>query len=356
MRGLHISEERRLAGRLAAALYLTGALTGSLLLVMPGVPVDHAAVLLGVVAFGALWGAVALIAVPWERVHPVVSHLSSFLGLPITALVMAETGGATSPARFYLFFIVFYCSWFYPTREAMVYVALCIAVHAVPVLYEADPAGSGFLAELLVIAPTYIVLGGLIAASKSLLLRLRQESQALSLTDSLTGVANRRAFEALLERHVGGGRVSDVTGLLLVDFDDFKSANTLFGHAGGDRVLCRAAQALRESARGNDTVARLGGDEFAILARGVSEDGMRALADRVLRCIAKADEELALPGFRLNASIGWAIYPFHAGTADELREHADFALSGAKASGKGRWQADVPRPSSSQPEGGASRT
>ena len=350
MRGLHIPEERRLAGRLAAALYLTGALTGALLLIMPGVEVEHPGVLISVVAFGAAWGAIALLVIPWERVHTVVSHLSSAMGLPITALVMAETGGATSPARFYLFFIVFYCSWFYPVREAAVYLALCIGVHALPLAYENDVLDSGFVAELLVIVPTYVILGGLIAASKGLLLRLREESQALSLTDALTGVANRRAFEAVLERQVAGSRQTDATGLLFVDLDDIKSANTLFGHSGGDNVLCRVAEALREAARGNDLVARLGGDEFAIVVRGVTQDGMRRVADRVLESVERADADLELPGFRLSASIGWAVYPFHAGTADELLEHADFALSGAKAAGKGRWQAAVPLPATSAPD------
>jgi len=349
MRGLHIPEERRLGGRLAAALYLTAAATGVLLLFMPGVEVEHPPVLLACVGVGAIWGTLALSVVPWERTPPIVSHLSSFFGLPITAIVMAETGGSESPARFYLFFLVFYCSWFYPQREAIAYLLLCIVVHALPLAYESNAADSGFVAELLVIVPTYAVLGGLISASKGLLVELREEQQALSLKDPLTGVANRRAFEALLERHVGGGRDTDATGLLFVDLDDFKSANTLFGHSGGDDVLCRAADALREAARGNDLVARLGGDEFAIVVRGVTQDGMRTVADRVLDCLMRADADLALPGFRLSASVGWAVSPFHAGTAEELLEHADFALTGAKAAGKGRWQAAVPKPATSQP-------
>ena len=349
MRGLHIADERRLAGRVAAALYLTGGVTGLLLLVMPGVDVAHPAVLLAVAGAGLLWGAVALKFVPWESSPPLVSHLSSFMGFPVTAIVMAETGGASSPARFYLLFIVFYCSWFYPAREAAVYLALCVFVHSLPLFYGADPVGSGFVAELMVILPIYLILGGLIVTSKSLLVRLREESDVLSLTDSLTGVANRRAFQATLARQVGGSRAADATGLLFVDLDDFKSANTLFGHAGGDTVLCRAAEALREAARGNDLVARLGGDEFAVIVRGVTQDGMRHVADRVLSCIERADKDLELPGFRLSVSIGWAVYPHHAGNSDELLEHADFALSGAKAAGKGRWQAAVPKSATSAP-------
>lgn len=338
MRGLHIPEERRLAGRFAAALYLTGAGTGALLLVMPGVDVRNAEVVLIFVAIGLAWGLAALVLVPWERAPGWVTHASSLFGIPTVIFIMAETGGASSPARFYLMFVVFYASWFYPWRAAAVYVALCMATHALPLVYEPDPVASGFLAELIVLAPTYLVLAWLIGASRALLVRLRDESRSLSLTDALTGVANRRSFEAMMDRHVGGDRRTDGTGLLLVDLDDFKDANTLFGHSGGDRVLCRAAAALREASRGNDLVARLGGDEFAIVTWGASAMGMDKLAKRVLVCLRRADEELALPGFKLTASVGFAVYPDHAQTADELIEHADFALSGAKAAGKDRSQ------------------
>jgi diguanylate cyclase (GGDEF)-like protein len=339
--GIHIPEERRLAGRLAAALYITASLTAGLLLIMPGVDIDHVGVVVGLAVFGLAWGVFALVVIPWERANPLVSLLSSFMGLPITAIVMAESGGSQSPARFYLLFIVFYCSYFYRRSEAAVLLGLCMAVLCTPLLYESGAVDNGFLAELMVVLPSYAVLGGLISFSKDLMVNLREESTALALTDALTGVANRRAFEAGLDLMEKGGRATDVTGLLLVDLDDFKSANTLFGHTGGDEVLRAAADSLREAARGNDMVARLGGDEFAILAGAVSEDGMTALANRVLEALERADEALGLTGFRLSASVGWAVYPYHADSGPALVEHADFALAGAKASGKARWQAAV---------------
>ena len=165
------------------------------------------------------------------------------------------------------------------------------------------------MGELLVIVPTYFVLGALIIAAKRLQVEMRERADALALSDPLTGVANRRAFEALMDMGRSGGRASDRVGLLLVDLDDFKSANTLFGHTGGDRVLCAAADALREAARGNDLVARLGGDEFAILATGISREATERLAQRVLDKVAAADRELDLTGFRLSASVGWATHP-----------------------------------------------
>ena len=347
IRGLHINEERLLAGRLAAALYLTGAATGLLLLVLPGVDLTNGAAMLAIVAAATVWGVVGLTVVPWRTAPPVVSHLSSFVGLPITAAAMAATGGAGSPARFYLLFVVFYCSYFYPPREAVLYLVACMAVHALPFAYQQGLVHDGFLAELVVIVPTYAVLGGLIIASRQLQLALRDSANALALTDPLTGAANRRAFTAALEDEPPGlARADDREGVVLVDLDDFKLANTLFGHTGGDRVLCEAAEALREAARGDDMVARLGGDEFAILAKGIDRAGAQLLADRVLAALARADEALGLPGFRLAASVGWATYPDPVAERGKLYERADRALGAAKAAGKATGRAAGPQSTS----------
>ncbi len=139
-----------------------------------------------------------------------------------------------------------------------------------------------------------------------------------------------------------GGRASDRIGLLLVDLDDFKAANTLFGHTGGDDVLCAAADALREAARGNDLVARLGGDEFAILATGISRPATERLAQRVLDKVAAADRELSLTGFRLSASVGWATHPDPVEDRAELYHRADMALGEVKAGGKAAWRCADP--------------
>jgi len=339
IRGLHIEEERPLAGKLAGALYLTGSATGLSLFVVPGIDVTDQAALLAVIAVGVVWGIAALTVVPWATAPPIVSHLSCAMGLPIAAVAMATTGGATSPTRFYLLFIIFYASYFYPPREAVFYIVGCALVHCLPLVYDSGAASDGFVGELLVIVPTYFVLGALIIAAKSLQVEMRERADALALADPLTGVANRRAFEAILDLGRSGARTTDRVGLLLVDLDDFKSANTLFGHTGGDRVLCAAADALREAARGNDLVARLGGDEFAILATGITRKATEQLAERVLHAVAVADRDLGLSGFHLTASVGWATYPDPVGDRDDLYRQADIALGQAKVEGKAVWRA-----------------
>lgn len=334
LRALDIAEERELAGRVTGILYLTGALTVSLMLLLPGVVTTHVMVVLALAGVGAAWALASLFLVPWQRASPLVSHLSSAMGFPITAIGVASTGGADSPARFYLLFIVVFAGYFYPPRAAAAYLVGCVGVHALPLGYDRMAVEEGFLAELLVIGPTYLALGGLIVAGKRLLVALRERAVELSRRDPLTGLANRRALIADLERVVGGRRTAAGLGLVLLDLDRFKDANTLFGHMGGDRVLREAAQAMRAAARDGDVVARLGGDEFAIVVANADGQSVAAVAERAVERIREADERLGLHPFRLSTSVGWALYPEDAGTAQDLLAAADAALCDAKAAGE----------------------
>jgi diguanylate cyclase (GGDEF)-like protein len=334
LHALDISEERPLAGQVAGALYLTGAVTAPTILLAPGVETRHWAVIFCLAAIGLVWGTICLTLVPWDRIPPAVSLLSSGMGLPITAVGMAATGGAQSPARFYLLFIVFYCAYFYRPREAFPFLFACIGVLLLPIAYDSDAVSGGLIGELVIIAPTYLVLGMATMAGKRLLVSLHEAARDLSLSDPLTELANRRALIDALERHVGGARATDAVGLMLIDLDGFKDANTLYGHPAGDAVLRSAAAALRAATRGDDLVARLGGDEFAIVVRPAREWAMRRLADRVLAQVRRTGEGTDLPGFELSASVGWALYPHNATSVDDLIAAADLALRGAKALGK----------------------
>ena len=333
---LRISEERSLAGKLAGAMYLTAALSVCVMLTLPGVESDHWPVVVTVAGLSALWALLCFTVIPWEHAHPVISHISVFMGFPATAVVVAATGGPDSPAVFYLLFIVVYCAYFYRPKEAWPYLIGCVLVHAVPLTYDANAVEEGLLGELMVVGPTYLLLGGLILSGKTLLVDLRDEAQEASLRDSLTALANRRALMDRLYERVGGARSSDATGLLLIDLDDFKAANTVYGHPGGDQVLRETARALKRAARETDLVARLGGDEFAIVACNTTADGMAVLSQRVLWAIRDADKKLGLPEFHLRASAGWALYPGDADTVDALIATADLAMRSAKGDGKDR--------------------
>ena len=330
-------EERSLGGRLAGTLYVTGAITATAMLLVPGVETRHWRIVLVLAGVGLAWALACFTLIPWERASPLVSHFSSALGFPITAIAVASTGGAASPAVFYLLFIVGYCAYFYRRREAVPYLLACILVHSLPLFYDRDAVREGFVAQLIILGPTYLVLGGLIIAGKERLVELREEARRLSLADPLTGLANRRALIDLLETSTAGGRASDPVGLVLVDLDGFKEANTLYGHPGGDTALVAAAGALLSAARDQDMVARLGGDEFAIVARGLNAEALDGLAQRVLSAVRAAGGELVdMPAYELRCSVGSALYPDDARDVDELVAIADVCMRGAKATGKDR--------------------
>src|SRR3954469_9334941 len=177
--GLTISEERRLAGRAAGTLYLVGAGTALTMLALPHVERSHWPVVVALALAGAVWGVACLTVVPWERARPALSHCSTFAGFPIAITVVASTGGSTSPARFYALFILVYAAWFYEPREAIPYVVLSMGMELLPLAYDSGAVHSAYLAEVIVLAPSYAVLGGLLIAGKSVLVSLRDQANAL---------------------------------------------------------------------------------------------------------------------------------------------------------------------------------
>jgi diguanylate cyclase (GGDEF)-like protein len=336
LRALELIEERALGGRLAGTLYLTGAITATSMLVVPGVDSRHWRIMLALAGIGLAWALACFFLIPWQRANPLVSHFSCALGFPITAIAVASTGGAGSPAVFYLLFIVGYCAYFYRRSEAVPYLFACVVVHSLPLLYDPNAVREGLVAQLIILGPTYLILGFLIIAGKRRLVELREEARRLSLADPLTGLANRRALIDALESATAEGGAESV-GLVLVDLDGFKEANTMYGHPGGDTALIATAGALRSAARAADVVSRLGGDEFAIVSRDLSASALEGLAERALAAVRAAGAELdGMPAYELRCSVGAALYPADAGDVDELVATADLCMRGAKATGKDR--------------------
>ncbi len=154
--------------------------------------------------------------------------------------------------------------------------------------------------------------------------------------DALTGLPNRRVFEARLQAATiramqNGGKV----GLLLLDLDHFKHVNDSFGHPAGDVLLQEIGARLTGSVRSNDLVARLGGDEFAILVESAEgELDLPRLGEAVLQRL-KRPVALGHRSMEACASIGGAEFPADADNAHELFKHADIALYALKDSGRG---------------------
>lgn len=154
--------------------------------------------------------------------------------------------------------------------------------------------------------------------------------------DALTMLPNRGSFQTHLQAAtIRAMESGQKVGLLLIDLDHFKHINDTLGHAAGDHLLKVLGKRLKNAVRGDDFVARLGGDEFAIVLQGANAQGDLVAAGNAI--IRRLQGTIHLGGRALSAgaSIGGAIFPEDAATANELFNNADTALYALKASGRG---------------------
>ena len=157
-----------------------------------------------------------------------------------------------------------------------------------------------------------------------------------ALLDSLTGLANRRAFERNLARHIANGHTPSC--LLITDVDHFKRINDTYGHLFGDQVLRAIAETLRGSVDAGHMAARVGGEEFAILLRDTGTEAASAVAEKIRESVARSrirrrGESDAMGS--VTVSLGLAQWNVGE-SAEEWFERADRALYAAKSAGRNR--------------------
>jgi diguanylate cyclase (GGDEF)-like protein len=175
-----------------------------------------------------------------------------------------------------------------------------------------------------------IVLGFMLLALSKARATARQKIAAL--TDPLTGLANRRAFDLAAEREIKGASGAKPV-LLVFDLDRFKTINDRFGHAEGDRVLRIFADVAARNMRAGDVLARVGGEEFAALLLTDPSTAL-AIAERI-RC-AFAKEAAFLADGLVSVSVGVAAMQDRTGDLATLMRAADEALYTAKGAGRNR--------------------
>lgn len=205
-------------------------------------------------------------------------------------------------------------------------------------LTEADFAPSDLAIELLYLREAKAAVLGELKALTGRLEEARRSAMSQALTDPLTGLANRRAFDLALDKAIAGlAHGGGAFALAHLDLDHFKAVNDTLGHAAGDHVLGCAAQILREETRGGDVVARVGGDEFVLLLRGALQpERLSALGARI---IARLEAPIEVEGAvcRISGSIGITVssdYESH--DAEAMLADADAALYESKRNGRGR--------------------
>lgn len=172
--------------------------------------------------------------------------------------------------------------------------------------------------------PKYIVAVGILL---TLLEEEINRTQHLALHDPLTGLPNRRLLDDRLTKAIERAERNEARlAVLLIDLDDFKQINDTYGHAVGDEVLRVVATRLQMRIRKADTIARAGGDEFLVVVSDLLQPhGAEVLAGKLM---ADLNEPIVMgeTQLRSRASIGVAIYPDDALTAEELCRKADASM------------------------------
>jgi diguanylate cyclase (GGDEF)-like protein len=217
-------------------------------------------------------------------------------------------------------------------------VNLAFGISVVDAVRDFGLSGADFAVTDLATEMLYLLEAKTVAMEESRRLNRRLEgarraAQEEALTDTLTGLRNRRAFDALLAQAVQEG---GTFALLHLDLDFFKQVNDTHGHAAGDLVLRVAARRMLSVVRARDVIARVGGDEFVLLLPGIDTTGA---VDTVARRLVAALEEPVSDGTltcRISASIGATLSRDDPGRAPgEIMDAADRALYAAKAAGRG---------------------
>jgi diguanylate cyclase len=176
--------------------------------------------------------------------------------------------------------------------------------------------------------------------SKQEILQLQQNLETVrneSLTDALSGLANRKYFDQILERAIVAAKANDAClSLLIADIDHFKAFNDAYGHLTGDQVVRLVAQAVKQSVKGQDFAARYGGEEFAVILPHTHLGEAATVADHIRRAVAckelikrSTSENLG----RVTVSVGVAMM-HKTDATDALAARAEACLSSAKRKGR----------------------
>jgi len=162
-------------------------------------------------------------------------------------------------------------------------------------------------------------------------------ARLLSETDDLTGIYNMRGFAIIVGRLFDQAvRYNRPVSLLMIDSDNLKAVNDLYGHEAGNRLLKMVAKCIETELRHTDVLARYGGDEFVALLPETAAARALEVAGRILKAVATAPLEFEGRRIETSVSIGLASYPEDGRSIDAIQGRADRAMYLAKEQGRNR--------------------
>jgi diguanylate cyclase (GGDEF)-like protein len=317
-----------LADLTSGVMWLATAVIGLVVLVLPGSVRAHLGWACALAAFAAGWGGVSLWLGVGSRTMPIGRRAAvTAMMMPIVALALWATGGVDSYLQPLLLFTALFLAYFFPPRLGCPLVVLFVCAYVSPLIYDRAALTGAYPARIVTFATA--VAGEMIVMQllTRRLLAAEARQRRMAERDPLTGLLNRRSFDAALRDVFApslSAREAEAAALVLFDFDDFKRINDLYGHPVGDAVLRAVAEAAQRAVRRGDQLARIGGDEFAVLAAGAGRDGVIRLVDALDQAIRSADTPGVVGGVR--ATFAWAMAPEEAADPEALVHRADARL------------------------------
>lgn len=258
-----------------------------------------------------------------------VACLASTVGT--TWAVAADYTNATALVMFFMWISLF--AWYFLDAQHGMFINLLIVL-CYMVLLTRLVAPARYPIHLLTMIGSLTAAGVIIEMGKRQVSRLLAQLERAAVTDPLTGLANRRSFEARSHSEMTRcERYGVVTSLLLLDIDHFKSINDTWGHHTGDEVLKFVAATLSKLTRDSDFAARIGGEEFVCMLPETNIEGAVVFADRIRDALRS---HILEDGRLLTTSIGVSQYDMHGTTITQLLNAADTALYEAKENGRDR--------------------
>ena len=257
----------------------------------------------------------------------------SYAGLAQIAFMIWLAGGAGSAYQSLLLLWVGAGMGVHPPRRALTFLAAAAIVAALPLGYDGwnSEAVASIVSSLLLWSALGVAMMVLMVGVRAQRVRLRAaelRESGLAREDSLTGLANRRAFdEALIAEMARSARAESRLSVLLIDLDHFKAINDELGHVEGDRCLAAVAAAIAGTIRAGDRAFRWGGDEFAVLLPDTGAVAAEGVASGI--CAEVLDRCSDSRGRPLSVSVG-TVDGDGSVSASDLLELADLQLRARK--------------------------
>src|SRR6478735_1950690 len=326
-------------------------LTTTVIVAATGLWPDTQPAIFVLLAFAGLFVVIVHELLPADTLGPAKFVVEGSVAITVATLLVALTGGESSPFFFAYVLIVGGAALVVspPITVALTAAASLGYVLAVVAGSPSGSLGPATVATVGVNLTAMILLAYVAMVIARAQRRTRDAAIRLSTVDSLTGLFNRTFFFAAIDREIArSARSGRGFCLLMMDLDELKAINDRLGHFYGDRVLRGVGEVITQGVRQIDTAARYGGDEFVVLLPETDPTGAFVLAEKIR--IGVGDMTTELPGVdpRPSLSIGVVSYPDDGRNADELIISADGAMYASKRAGKDR-VTGVPVPGAGRP-------